>query len=266
MKIRFLFIGIIILFTTCYLATTGHTKLDPDTFIGLWGFDDDGGDTARDSTENEHDGELINNPKWVEGVFGGALEFDGNAYIDLGNAESLQFDGNVSIVYWAKPDDVGAGRQNIVCKAYGGEGCITQEANGMLSFYWGDCGANCEPYVEVQRPPAGTIGSGEWIHIAVVRDVDNRQYRLYKDGVIVAQGTWNKCGAHPCGDSKPSELPLYIGTGYAGRFRGVLDEVAIIGAVIEENDIQSIMEKGFDNVAAVFAAGKLTTTWAKIKK
>lgn len=266
MKRRYFYISLIAIFITTIFASIGHTDLDPDTFIGLWGFDDGGGDTVIDSTENEHDGTLINNPKWVDGMFGGALEFDGTSYIELGNDESLQFDGNVSIVYWAHPDDVAAGRQNIVCKAYGGEGCITQEPAGLLSFYWGDCGGNCEPYVEVQRPPNGTIVSGQWMHIAVVRDVDNRQYRLYKDGDIVAQGTWNKCGGHPCGDSAPSELPLYIGTGYAGRYRGILDEVAIIGAVIDENDIQNIMDRGFDDVAPVHAVGKLATTWAKIKR
>ena len=266
MKTRVLYIGILVLFIVGLLTTSGNAKLDPETFIGLWGFDDNGGDTARDSTENEHDGKLMNDPKWVDGKFGGALEFDGNAFIDLGNAESLQFDGDVTIVFWAKPANVAASRQNIVCKAFGGEGCLTQETNGVMSFYWGDCGGNCEPYVEVQRPPAGTIVDGQWIHIAHVRDVKNREYRMYKNGEVVASGSWNKCGAHPCGDSKPSNLNLYIGHGYAGKFRGILDEVAIIGEVISADDIQSVMERGFNDVAAVSAPGKLATTWGKLKR
>ncbi len=266
MKIRLFWIGIIVLFTAGLFTTISDAKIDPDTIIGLWGFDDGGGKTAADSSGNEHDGELISNPKWVDGKFGGALEFDGNAYVDMGNDESLQFDGDVTIVFWAKPENVGAGRQNIVCKAYGGEGCLTQEANGVMSFYWGDGGGNAQPYVEVQRPPAGTIVSGEWIHIAEVRDVGERQYRMYKNGEVVAQAGWNKCGAHPCGDSSPSELNLFIGNGYAGKFRGILDEVAIIGAVLSEDDIKNVMNSGFDGVAAVDAVGKLTTTWANLKR
>ena len=205
-------------------------------------------------------------PKWVAGKFGDALEFDGTNYIDMGNDESLQFDGNVTILFWAKPENVAAGRQNIVCKSYGGEGCLTQEQNGVMSFYWGDAGANAEPYVEVQRPPVGTIVSGEWIHIAEVRDVDERQYRMYKNGEVVASAKWNKCGAHPCGDSTPSALNLYIGNGYAGKFRGILDEVAIIREVLTENEIQDIMNSGFDEVAPVKPAGKLTTTWSNLKR
>ena len=266
MKVRLFWIGVVVLFTAGLLTTISDAKIDPDTFIGLWGFDDDGGDTARDSSENEHDGELVGNPKWVEGKFGGALEFDGSNHVDMGNAESLQFDGDVTIVFWAKPENVAAGRQNIVCKAYGGEGCLTQETSGVMSFYWGDGGGNAEPYVEVQRPPDGTIVSGEWIHIAEVRDVGERQYRMYKNGEVVASATWNKCGAHPCGDSSPSNLNLYIGHGYAGKFRGILDEVAIIGAVLSENDIKSVMNSGFEGVAPVEAKGKLTTTWANLKR
>lgn len=266
MKLRFLCIGVIVLFMGGLLATISDAKIDPDTIIGLWGFDDDGGDTAIDSSGNEHDGKLISSPKWVDGKFGGALEFDGSNYVDVGNDESVQFDGDVTIVFWAKPENVAAGRQNIVCKAYGGEGCLTQETSGVMSFYWGDGGGNAQPYVEVQRPPVGTIVSGEWIHIAEVRDVGKRQYRMYKNGEVVASASWNKCGDHPCGDSSPSDLNLYIGHGYAGKFRGILDEVAIIGAVLSEDDIQNVMDKGFEGVAAVDATGKLATTWANLKR
>ena len=137
MKIRFLWMGVFILFMAGLFTTISDAAIDMDTIIGLWGFDDGGGDTARDSSENGNDGTLMSNPKWVEGKFGDALEFDGNSYLDMGNAESLQFDGSVTIVFWAKPENVGVGRQNIVCKSYGGEGCLTQEPNGTMSFYWG---------------------------------------------------------------------------------------------------------------------------------
>ena len=266
MKLQYSCLLTIAILIVCSLVSFSYAKLDPETYIGVWKFDEGKGDIAKDSTENEHDGEFVNDLQWVEGKFGDALEFDGTGYIDLGNDESLQFDGSVTIVYWAKPANVAAGRQNTVCKSYGGEGCLTQEVDGTQSFYWGDCGGNCEPYVEVQRPPGGTIVDGQWMHIAHVRDVDKRQYRMYKDGEVVASGVWNKCGAHPCGDSKPSELNLFIGHGYAGKYRGILDEVAIIGAVVTEDDIQKIMDNGFDELADVAPSGKLATTWAKLKR
>ena len=49
-----------------------------DDAIGIWLFDEGRGDVAKDSSPNGNDGELIAGPKWVEGKFGGALEFDGS--------------------------------------------------------------------------------------------------------------------------------------------------------------------------------------------
>ena len=68
---------------------------------------------------------------------------------------------------------------------------------------------------------------------------------MYKDGKVVSNDTWVKCGAHPCGDSKASNLNLFIAHGYAGKFRGILDEVAIIGAVLSEAEIHDIMTEGW---------------------
>ena len=77
---------------------------------------------------------------------------------------------------------------------------------------------------------------------------------------------WVKCGAHPCGDSSPSALNLFIGNGYAGKFRGIIDDVAIFNVVLSEDEITQIMEDGLEEAFDVSAPGKLTTTWAYIKR
>jgi len=51
--------------------------INPETCVGAWLFDDSKGDTAKDISESGNDGKLTNEPKWVDGQFGGALEFDG---------------------------------------------------------------------------------------------------------------------------------------------------------------------------------------------
>ena len=266
MKIRLLWISAIVLFIVGTLAVSSYAVLDPETFIGVWKFDEGKGDTAKDSSGNGNDGILTNKPKWVDGKFGKALEFDGTSFVDMGNATSLQFDGDVTIVFWARPESVSAGRQNLVCKAYGGEGCLTMEPDGRLSFYWGDCGGNCQPYVEVARPAAGTFVDDEWIHVAETRNVSKREYKMYKDGEVTGEDKWVKCGAHPCGDSSPSGLNLLIGSGYAGKFRGIIDDVAIFNVVLSEDDITTIMDDGLEGALAVSPTDKLATTWANIKR
>jgi hypothetical protein len=238
------------------------SAIDEGSILGMWLFDEEG-DIAKDSSANGNDGQ-INGAKWVDGKIGKALEFEGAESVDVGN---LQFDGSVTIVFWAKPSNVAAGRQNILCKAYGGEGCLTIEPDGRLSFYWGDCGGNCDPYVEVARPEAGTFVDNEWIHVAEVRDVSIREYNMYKNGEVAATDNWVECGAHPCGDAVPSDLPLLIGDGYAGSYIGVVDEVAIFNVVLSEADINNIMDNGLEStITAVSTSGKLATTWGGIKQ
>ena len=137
MKTRVLSISALVLFIVGTLAVSSYAILDPDTIVGIWKFDEGKGDTTKDSSENGNDGELKNKPKWVDGKFGKALEFDGSSFVDMGNDESLQFDGNVTIVFWVKPESVSAGRQNLVCKSYGGEGCLTLEPDGRIEFLLG---------------------------------------------------------------------------------------------------------------------------------
>ena len=266
MKVRLVWIGIVVLFIAGVLTVPSDAILDTETIVGMWKFDEGKGDTAKDSSENGNDGTLMSKPKWVDGKFGKALEFDGSNFVDMGNDESLQFDGDVTIVFWARPESVAAGRQNTVCKSYGGEGCLTMEPDGRMSFYWGDCGANCQPYVEVRRPVPGTFVDDEWIHVAETRNVSKREYKMYKDGEVTAEDKWLKCGAHPCGDSSPSNLNLLIASGYAGKFRGIIDDVAIFNVVLSEDEIQSIMDDGLDAAFDVSPNDKLTTTWAAIKK
>ena len=61
------------------LIFTGQSsaKIDSKSIVGVWLFDEGSGKTARDSSGKGNDGELMNNPKWVSGKFGKALEFDG---------------------------------------------------------------------------------------------------------------------------------------------------------------------------------------------
>jgi hypothetical protein len=264
---RLTIVGISFIVISFMFVGLSYARIDEDSILGMWLFDKGKGDTAVDSTENGNDGE-INGAKWVDGKFGKALEFEGAENVDMGNPTALQFAGDVTIVFWAKPDNVAAGRQNIICKAYGGEGCLTMEPDGNLSFYWGDCGGNCDPYVEVARP-IGAFRDDEWIHVAETRDVKKREYNMYKNGEVAASDSWVKCGAHPCGDSTPSGLNFLIGDGYAGKFRGIIDEVALFNVVLSEDDINSIMDKGLEKatgMSAVSSAGKLTTTWAGIKQ
>ena len=70
-------------------ANQSVADLDPATIEGLWLFNDGTGKVAKDTSGNKLDGTLENNPKWVNGKFGKAIEFDGSgAHVVIKDHES----------------------------------------------------------------------------------------------------------------------------------------------------------------------------------
>ena len=85
-------------------------EVSVDDAIGIWLFDEGRGNVAKDSSPNGNDGELIAGPKWVEGKFGGALEFDGSGTsVETESADKLnEFElgdkTDFTVTAWFKTD------------------------------------------------------------------------------------------------------------------------------------------------------------------
>ncbi len=106
MKLRFLLIGVAVLFIVGLLTSSSYAKVDPKTCVGMWLLDDNKGNTTIDSSGNKNDGKLTGGPKWVDGKVAKALEFDGvGSYVDIPNSESLN-SGTFTIVLWFKPSQL----------------------------------------------------------------------------------------------------------------------------------------------------------------
>ncbi|RJS73797.1 hypothetical protein CW714_02500, partial [Methanophagales archaeon] len=71
-------------FTVEEIPPTPRTGL-----VGLWHFDEGAGTTAGDSSGNNNNGTLIDNPDWVDGKIGKALEFNGSTnYVEINDSDS----------------------------------------------------------------------------------------------------------------------------------------------------------------------------------
>ncbi len=73
-------------------AGQSYAAVESENILGIWLLDEGNGDIAEDSSENGHDGTLINAPNWVNGNFGQALEFVSGSYVDCGNDPALNVD------------------------------------------------------------------------------------------------------------------------------------------------------------------------------
>ena len=95
-----LVIASIILMGPAWSALAG---LDP-SLVGWWPFDEGEGTVAYDATGNGNDGVFNGDPQWVAGVHGGALEFNGDDYLNCGNGPTLQIQDAITMAFWFKVD------------------------------------------------------------------------------------------------------------------------------------------------------------------
>jgi hypothetical protein len=85
----------ILIYISLISIDLSSAKIDPGTALGLWFFDEGKGDTAKDSSKNGNDGEIVD-AKWADGKFGKALEFEGAGHVSVG--EFADYKDKVSIV------------------------------------------------------------------------------------------------------------------------------------------------------------------------
>ena len=102
--------GIVVLIT---LAGANSTVAQEEGLILYLPFDEGSGDTAADLSDTGLDGTVHGKARWVEGIKGEAIDFDGEtAYVDLPASDVLHEAGEqVSFSLWFNatelPQDVG---------------------------------------------------------------------------------------------------------------------------------------------------------------
>jgi len=254
-------LSVSLIFISLILSNISYAKINPETCVGLWLFDEGEGDVAKDSSGNGNDGTLINEPQWVDGQFDKALYFDGvDDHVDCGNDASLDLTDAITIMAWAKLDalDQMAG---ILEKRL----CGTNNGYALLN------GWSRNTYMELTNlgiwVQSESLETDRWYHFAATWDSGAGNASFYQDGVQVqskAQGGG--------GTITLNTEALFIGARStscgATSFNGTVDEVAVFNKALSEEDINDIMTNGLAaalGIAAVFPSGKLATTWAHIK-
>lgn len=198
--------------------------------VGLWHMNENGGSSIKDATENHHDGETYGT-SWVSGMFGSGLYFDGDAYIDLGDDESLNSLTDLTIEAWVKPAEESlsgrsAGFAHIVHK-YGYHQFDLQIWDGCL---FGAAGARSWYHAK----STVSLEADDWAYVVFSFQHSDKERKLYINGAEVdttlGRGTtgW-----------KPGTL--YFGRGLdfptGQEYVGALDEVQLTARVLSSDEI-----------------------------
>jgi hypothetical protein len=242
------------------LVSPSSAKIDKKNVMGVWLLND-GADTVKDSSPNKNNGTIKGKPKWVEGKFGKALEFDGTSGVEIIDPEKFNFT-TWTYSFWFRSDK-GGDYPNLIGRQFGNaHGWTIHLDPGRATFRIridSDGGVN-------QVKTVAALIDGDWHHGVICQD-DSKSKKLtfYYDG-IKGEATYG-------GEFKNSGGFMVLGLACVGAVNlngAAIDDFAVFDTILAEEDILTIMEKGLEavipGIIAVTPEGRLIDTWGKIKE
>ena len=195
---------------------SGFYPIDQYT-AGYWSFEEGEGRLARDGGTNANDGELKNEPKWVNDTYGNALEFDGvNDYIEIDDDSSLDLVNGITIEAWINMDSLTGDYQVVVAKWYGGtQSYVLEFISNQRKFQlkMGNVG---------QCVSANEISLDTWHHVAGT--YDGTEITIYLDGE--EDNSCSRTGSINTGDSQLT-IGAHDDAGDRNPFNGYIDNVRL---------------------------------------
>jgi hypothetical protein len=215
----------ILLWVIACFADNDFFMTDSNT-VGLWRFNEREGAIVHDVSGNNNHGTIVG-AQWTNGLYGGALSFDGIAnYVSVPHSASLVSPSNaltVEALIWVESYNAISEWSHVLDKPH----------TYALSFKSGTpafaaCGVGSECW---WAPYSYLAPTGKWLHVAAQFDGENRQ--IYVNDSLVAEsaatGSIGHLDGYPISDlviGAGNLLSYRVGsTGYF--FHGIIDEVRI---------------------------------------
>lgn len=173
-----------------------------------------------DSSGNGFHGAIQGDPQWVEGVIGGALEFNGGDYVGTGNTEQL---ANWTVACWViSPEAPKTG-------PYGG--LVNRQGNYQLNWDHTNEVFQAVAAVNVggfQGASFGPVEADTWYHLAAT--YDGNTLKAYRDGVLI---TAIDLPGVPANASREMRFGM-------GSFAGTLDDVRLYRRALTDAQITKL--------------------------
>jgi hypothetical protein len=135
-----------------------------------------------------HPGTLVSNPVWTAGVAGAGLELGGTKRVDIGPWSGFCLTNAMSLAIWVKPVQLPTDNNYpFFCQSYGyysgwGLRFVGPPADMRVVFQMTGMNGN-------SVASWGAVPTNRWIQI--VATFDGQRARLYLDGQLEREATWN---------------------------------------------------------------------------
>ena len=205
--------------------------------VGHWTMDDldSSNQELTDRSPYDYHGSINGPDTNQDGIIGESYNMSGSNGVNVGNPDqSLTED--LTISFWSKTID-STNRDTIVDKAYGGEFTINAENGSSPSqfrLYHGDNGSNSSSYQSARFE--NVFAEDEWVHTAVVRDAEAKEYKLYVNNEPHSSNPETY-------DIEPTEgsNDIVLGKGYTGDgFTGYMSNVRIYNRALSDEEIGAL--------------------------
>ena len=241
-------------------TTFAAAQLNLDGALGIWLLDEGSGDEVGDFSGNDSGGTFARGkPKWVDGKFGKALQFEQDSWVAMNNPVVTVKDMvDFSMGCWANPENSQKTWTNILSSHQepprrGISFEMIENNTNLFGIAIGD-GPNWAGNGRVQ------LKTRAWNHLAFVRTGNKGKWYLNGKN----QGRYDLASDRAV---EPATSDFRIGNWVLNNreFNGKVDESFVFSRALEDEEVESIYKRGFENAQAVTSKGKFTTTWGKIK-
>jgi parallel beta-helix repeat protein len=221
-------------------VATGDLPI-PD-LIAHWSFDETTGLTADDSVgiaDGFLDGFDGSNTYWVNGVIGGALEFNGiDESVRIGGIHNCFFCEEITIAAWVRLDSLSGYKVIFNSDEWMMPGSVQfQIHDNMFTFQ-----VNGGGYL----PGAPAFGSpGQWYHITAAYSNHMRQAISYVNGTELHVAFFS--ATHPIELTMPASIGARNNPGQY-YFDGAMDDLRIYSRMLPEHEIRMLCDQDLDSV------------------
>lgn len=265
------FLCISLFFTSLMLTNISNAQLKMDAAVAIWLFDEGEGEIVTDASGNGNDGVFASGqPKWVDGKFGTALDFnedwvegrekeEPDDWVET-NDPVVVDTADFTIGCWLKPRTPQHWHANVLSSQEETRGITLAQYENSTNRFRIIIG-NIYNWNKLGHPDHVFKLLKQWSHVAFVRE--GSQGTWYQNGEVILQ---EKLGS---ADRVPAATKNFrIGNCVHDDnrvYNGTIDEAFIFEVAMRGREIVSIAEKGIVGAQSVSPLDKMATIWGSVK-